>query len=488
MLEGARRVARNTGLQVGGEVASRLAAMAFYVVMAREFGEGGFGDFMFAASVVMFIEIAGLGTDYIVTRDVARDARHVDRLFWNTNAIKLILGAAALSAALGVGYVGGFDGDVRAAIAILGVARLLEILAKTAHATLRGVEDMAPIATSLMVQRFSTAAVGIAAMLLGATLVPLSLIYLGGAVLAIAYLGVALARRGMHPRIELSRGQVRRLALRSLPLGLSTIFGAALARLDAVFLALLKDNVAVGLYSAGYRLYEAVIFVTWSFGLAALPAFSRLGPGTSPSLSRAFEMGCKVLALVLFPIGTLFALFPAPIVEIVYGHSYLDATSALRLLGAATALYGFFMLGVQVLASQDRRRVIAVAGGLVLVENAALNLVLIPPFSFDGAAAAMAVSVATFAVVVVVAALRTSGRISWLRVVLGPTAGCTGMAVAAAVVGTGLPGLLVGAAVYPVIVLSVERRVFPRDLSLLRRSVRRRRKEAEGGGGQTATV
>src|SRR5919201_1804811 len=102
----ARRVARNTAVQAAGEVVSRLAMVAFYVVMARQLGQRGFGDFTFALAIVLVVALAGFGTDYAVMREVARDPDRVHRLFWNTTALKLTFGALGIVIAVAIAFVG----------------------------------------------------------------------------------------------------------------------------------------------------------------------------------------------------------------------------------------------------------------------------------------------------------------------------------------------------------------------------------------------
>lgn len=467
----ARRVARNTGVQLGGDALSKLGSLAFYTVMARELGKSGFGNFTFAASVVLFIEVAALGTDLLVTRDVARDRARAAALFWDVNAIKLTLGAAGSAVAIAVSFAGGYGASVRGAVAILAVAKLFEIFAKTVHSVLRGIEDMAPIALSLMVQRFSTAAVGVVAMLAGAGLVAVALIYLGGAALALVYLLWSVRRRHIPLELELSPGRARALAIESLPIGLSWIFGAILARLDAVLLSFYKSSATVGLYGAAYRFFEVTLLLSSWFALAALPTLSRLGRHTTPSLGDAFGFGLKVVALVLCPISVGMIAFAGTIVTTIYGHGFAHAATALRLLGASTALDGAFILSVQVLAAQDRRRLLTPIGALVVAENAILNVLLIPHFSLNGAAAAMTASEATLSVLVLVYTLRVAGSVRWRRIALAPACGAAAMGAVAALLGDDIPAIALAGLAYAVVACVVERRIYPRDLALLADSV-----------------
>ncbi|TMK40262.1 MAG: hypothetical protein E6G56_08180 [Actinobacteria bacterium] len=472
---GARRVARALGVQLGGDALSKVGSLAFYTVMARELGTTGFGNFTFAASVVLVIEVAGLGLDQVVTRDVARERAQVERLFWNVNAIKLALGSVGIAVALAISLLGGYPRPVTVTVGILAVAKLAETLAKTYHAVFRGVEETGPIAFGLIVQRFSTAAVGVAALLAGAGLEVAALTYLGGALLGLAYVSWRLSARGIRPNLRVSLARARRLATESLPIGLSWTFGMLLARLDAVLLSFLKNNTAVGLYGAAYRVFEATLLIGSTFALSALPALSRLDRSTFPSLGQAYELGCKVVALMLFPLSAALMLFPTPITETFFGHAFATSATPMRLLGASTALDGVFLLSVQVIAARGKRRVLLPISAAAVAVNTVLNLILIPGHSFNGAALAMTLTEATLAAVTVLYTLRLTGLVRWGRIVLAPAAGCAAMAVPALTLGGGALGLALAALVYPAVTVLVERRAYPRDLRLMIDSIRWRR-------------
>ena len=69
-----RRVARNAAVRMGGEIVAKLASLAFFVVMARELGARGFGEFQFALALTgALIYLAGFGTDQLLAREVARE-------------------------------------------------------------------------------------------------------------------------------------------------------------------------------------------------------------------------------------------------------------------------------------------------------------------------------------------------------------------------------------------------------------------------------
>ncbi|MCW2989716.1 MAG: Polysaccharide biosynthesis protein [Solirubrobacterales bacterium] len=474
-MSGLRTIVRNTALQAGGEVLTKLASLAFYVVMARQLGSAGFGDYMFALSlVVLLTSLAGFGTDGLLTREVARDRGELHRLFWNSLALKAGLGVVLTGVALLVAELGDYSAAVSGAIVLLAVGTLLELLAKTIGATFLAYDDLRPVAAGLILQRFTTAAAGIVALLAGAGIVPVAAIYLGGAALGLAYVAQALYRREIRPRRELSLRRARQVAAEAVPFGLMLIFSTIIFRIDATMLSLYKGPEAVGLYSAAYRALESVLFLPYAIENAVFPTFARLGRATQPTLAAVYEGGLKAIVAVTAPLGVTFLLFGGPLLELLYGSEYGSAERAIHWLGGAAVLYGVSFLSVSLLAAQRQTRVLAWTVGGVMLFNIVLNLVVIPRFSLDGAAAVTTITEAVQALALGLLARRFAGRVSARRILTGPVLGAAAMAAVALAAGTGIAAFAAAGATYLVVVVLAERALFPDDLGRFTGVVRAR--------------
>jgi O-antigen/teichoic acid export membrane protein len=125
--------------------------------------------------------------------------------------------------------------------------------------------------------------------------------------------------------------------------------------------------------------------------------------------------------------------------------------------------------------AQDRQVALAIVYGLVAVENILANLVLIPAFSLQGAAAGASLSQALLAVPLLILARRTAGPVDVRRIVGGPL-----LATAASAIGMFLLrdsfglAVLVGAVAFVVVLVVFERRVYPEDARALSGFLRRR--------------
>ncbi len=471
------RVFRNTAVQLTGDITGKLLTFGFLIFMARHLGQQGFGDFVFSLSLSLLCTvIAGFGTDAILTREVVKAHDRINDLFWTAVEIKLAVGAVAVAVAFSAATIGGYDSHVRLAVVLFGFASVIDLVTKTIGATFQAHHDLRPFAAAGVIQRLWTAAAGIAVLAaLRGGVVDVAAIYLGGSVLALAYASRALVARGLAPPIGISAGNLRWLFLTAFPIGLTLIFNTIVFRADATILSLMKGSAAVGIYGAGYQLLESTLFISYAFVAAIWPTLSQLGTTTRPTIGQVYERACKVLASLLLPLGAGFVLFGGPVTRLVYGGGYADAVTTVRLLGGAVALYGLSYLSSYALIALDRPAILAWVTAAVAAENVGLNVLLIPHFSFDGAAAATSISEVSSAVLFTGFVIHRIGRVSPTRVLLGPVLGCGTMTAVALVVGANLPALAIAVLSYVVVLFVVEHRLYPEDVRFTLDAVRRSR-------------
>lgn len=473
----ARRIARNAALRAGGEVLGKLASMAFFIAIARELGQGGFGDFVFALSLTtVLVMVSGFGTEDLVAREVSRDHDRVHSYLANAVTVKALMSIVSLLAAAAIVNLGDWGADARAAVYIIGVGVAVENLGRTWHSVFTAYERLEMISISLVVQRALTAAVGIAVLLSGGGLVAVSIVFTAGSVVGLLTATQVLRRYVVAPRWELDRSRWLPLLKAGVPIGLAGFLFMILLRLDASLLGFLSgadDNSEVGIYGAAFRAVEATLFIPWALSSAVLPWLSR--QKHNAEVVRGCEFALKGITAVLAPIGLAFTLFAAPLINLLYGPQYAEAVLPLQLLGATTVMFGINNLAATILISRDRPRDFTVIAGIVTAENVLLNVILIPKYGADATAFNAALSGVLLATLSVWLINRRFGRVNLLRTFGGPTAGA--LAMTAAVLPAGLPlvpAAVLGVSAYLAGLLLFERFAFPADYERLRAIARRR--------------
>src|SRR2546425_7866609 len=233
MSAGARRILANTGYRLLADAGSKLASVAFYVVMARELGAKGFGVFTFGlAFVILTTTLGNFGQDSVLTREVARDHALLDRYFANTLVLKVVISAVSLAVAIGVAAAVGVPSQTLEVLALLGPAAVLELLMSTCFASFQAFERLEFVPIALISQRTLTALAGIAALVAGAGVVTVAAIYLAGSLFGFTLAFRLFLSRIARPALRITPRSWLPLMKGAAAIGLSAVFAVVLFRVD----------------------------------------------------------------------------------------------------------------------------------------------------------------------------------------------------------------------------------------------------------------
>ena len=419
--------------------------------------------------------LGGFGQDIVLIREVARDRSRLHDYFLNTLLLKSVLAVPALLVSSAVAFAVGLDTETRWVVLLLGLAVVAELLTMTCIAVFQAYERLVYMPIVLIAQRGATAAVGIAAVLLGAGVVGVSAVYAAISAAAFVLATAILYRRVARPRLRVNVRLWVSLMRVAVPIGLAGVFGTVLFRVDTAILAWFESKAVVGDYGAAFRLFEATLFVSWSVGTAVYPVLSRLDPA-GPEPSAVFDRSLKLAVAATLPIAVVAAILGQPLVELVYGPEFDGAGPALVLLAPAIVAYPVAHLAGVLLYARDRQVAMVVVHGLAALANVIVNVALIAAFSLEGAAAATSLTWLALAATLTALAVRASGSLDVRRIAAGPAVAAAAAAVVMALLRDVLPAAVVAsAAAYLVVLLAYERRANPDDARLLTDFVRRRR-------------
>lgn len=395
-----RPVAHNAVAAAAADVVGKLSTLAWTVVAARTLTQEQFGAFNFALAVALIASaFAEGGFDPVLVRRASRDRRRLAT--FHTQAIAWEVGIALPVFALAAGsvWLTRSDADVRTAIVLVLCAVFLDIWSDTARASAAAARDQARTSGALALQRIVAAALMIPALAAGLGLEGMAAAFLvSSAVGWIAHVRVLSRIDVAFRRRLLDRRGLVAFARGSWTLGLSSLFAIALFRLDAVLLSVLKDDQAVGLYAAAYRLFETVLFLTFAVVGAVAPLMNAR-PDDREEVARLSELILVVLSFVYAPFVAVCLVEAEAVLELLYGARYEAASSAVRWLALTPPVYAVAAMTGATLVAIERTRGILVGAVCALVVNVALNLVLVPG---AGVAAAALATTAAYAVEAVI--------------------------------------------------------------------------------------
>jgi O-antigen/teichoic acid export membrane protein len=217
------------------------------------------------------------------------------------------------------------------------------------------------------------------------------------------------------------------------------------------------------------------MFIAWILASAMMPMYSYLSETSTPSLRVSFEKSVKFMLVLLVPISVILFAGADGLIRVIYGQEqFAPSIGTLQLLAFAIVFYGVSHLSGSFLLSRGAGREFVWATATAALLNIALSLILIPRFSLEGAAAATLLSEFLLALVGLILAQRTLGRLRWVGIASGAISAGTVMAAVMLVVPRPVwLSLGIGPIVYVALLAAFEVRTFREDADIVRGVVRR---------------
>jgi O-antigen/teichoic acid export membrane protein len=460
----------NASFRAIADIGSKIATALLYLIVARKAGASQFGVFVFAMSFAgIAVTLGQFGQEIVLTREVSRDHRRLDTYYSRVMLSRVMLSVPPLLLALTVTSIAGMSGQTRLVILLMGFGWIGDYLLQVSFAVFQAYERVGLMPVVLITQRWVTTAAAVTALYLGGGIVAVAACYCTGALLAAALAARLLYRKVARPQLRFDFRGALQVSREAVPVGLGMVSFVLLARIDTIMLAMFEPSSVVGQYGAAYRLLETTAFVTWSVNTAILPTMARLSPTSAPPVGAIYQRALKLVLAITVPMAVGAAILARPIIALLYGAQYHQAASALVLLAATIMLFPVSSLSSQLLYAQNVRRVVASTYAVVFVENVALNLVLIPLFSLDGAAVGTSISELLVAATLLFFSRSMHGRMNLRRILAGVTLGSVAVTAVTIVLHQHLAlAIPVAIVAYLMVFLGHERLAFPEDFAVIR--------------------
>jgi len=388
------RIKRNTAFKVSGEVAVRLAGLGLYVLLARWLGASQFGHFSFAFSyAVLFMVVVDLGTNNIITRDLARKTYDLVYIFPRLNALKLVSAFFAFGLiALSLFFIP-TDPVPRSVILIIGFVVIFMSLGEYVGAILSGLEKMGMEAVFKFVQRvFSLMGVTIGFFisknLLG-TVMGLCVGY--GASIVVGYF--ILRFLGAPGGVLWDSVFIKNLLKLSLPLFLSWTFWNFYDNQDILLLKFLKVSSAdIGQFAVAMKFIDVFRGVPVLLMGAFYPLFGQFWKTSERVFNHVAVFLIKWIFAISLPLALGGALMAPSLFTVIFGKEY--SGSAWYFQVAVWAIVGIFLNHVMthLLIHQDKVSKTVIGAGIITVVNAVMIVLLVPLWGTVGAAWSLVIS------------------------------------------------------------------------------------------------
>ncbi|HHO77189.1 MAG TPA: flippase, partial [Deltaproteobacteria bacterium] len=396
----AKRIFKNAFVLLSAHVVSKILAFLYIMYAARYLQASGFGVLSFALALAgMFGVLADIGLQSLMIRELARESAQVKKYLSNVSCIKILLSAAVMMIMMLTVHLLGYPSNTVQVVLFIGLYVILGSFTEMIYSVFRACEQMELVSLGIILKDVLLFSGIVYAIANRFSIVGIAVIYTvsGAAVLfyALSVLNIRVLKPGSRwlPWIMGLNLRFWKITVRkALPFGLSAFFVMLYFWVDSVMLSFMKGNEVVGLYNAAYRIVLVFTLIPAAIVNALFPVISRYFKTSYENLISIYENSFKYLLLMGLPVGVGVTFLADMIIPLIFGSSYNPAVPVLEILIWAGVLMFPTTLFGTVLASIDRQNLGMYAVGFCALINIVLNMILIPRYSYLGAAYATVIT------------------------------------------------------------------------------------------------
>lgn len=216
--------------------------------------------------------------------------------------------------------------------------------------------------------------------------------YLIANFIALIYTYYVLQKHITKPKFEFDKEFCKKITLAAIPFAVGSIFYTIYYSIDVVMLNALVGDYATGIYNATYKLVSVLTLFYGVYTAVIFPVMSRMFKNDEKALVLLLEKSIKYISLFIVPLAISIMFYSTDIIQLFYGHEYDAASSALSILIWTTCILYINGICNNSLLAAHKEVTTTKIYMIAATFNVILNLILIPHYSYNGAAFATVMS------------------------------------------------------------------------------------------------
>jgi len=329
---GARAAAHNLGWLVAEKGARLVLNVGVGFWVARHLGPTQYGSLNYGLAVVGLVSLlAELGLESVVRRELIQTPARAVELVATMGGLRLAGGVVAYALLVAGMQLGWATPAERGLLAVLGLTLFQPALMVTDlwfQARLRAKFSVWAQVAALT----AGAAMRVALIVAGATLIGFAWAVVAEAGVAVALLALLARREGLALRPgAFDAVLARRLVREAWPLMLSGFAVILYLRIDAIMLRAMVGEAAVGIYAAAIRFTEIWYFLPMALGSSLLPALLRARERGPEAYAARLQAYYDLSTGLAYGLSVPIALAAPWLIRLAYGPAFAGAAPVLAL-------------------------------------------------------------------------------------------------------------------------------------------------------------
>ncbi len=388
-----------------GMAMSTLINAVGVILVVRLLGPSQYGVYTIALVFPVFICLFGdWGSSQVMIKLLARyknedKKREIRSILASGILIQVVLGTSLFF--LSYSLAGPLSNnlfnrpEIKSLIEIASITVLASALLNASHSIFVGLEKTRFSSLTMILHSSLKAIIIPALIFLGldtyGAVIGYTLAFLAAGILGISIVYVAIYRKNGKTEGECVGVTLKNMIKLGIPLHLSTF---QLLPVYTLIAAVYCDNYSIGNYQAAVNFAAYLTFFTTPISTLMFPVFSRLDPVLDQKkLITVFRSSVKYAALLSTPVAMATMVLSKPLVSMLFGSGYVEASLFLTLYSVYYLYPAFGSLSLSnFLTGQGRTGVSTVLALITVLVGIPLSLLLISNFRILGLMATMLVS------------------------------------------------------------------------------------------------
>lgn len=382
----AKRIAYNIIISALARVLGTAMALVIIGLVTRYLGQNGFGNYStILAFLYVFSILADLGLYSIALREISKEGADESQIVSQAFSFRFWSGLLIFGIGAGIVWLFPYSPQVKIGVGIAALGFWLLSNIQILMTVFQKYLKMERAALAELVGR--AVQLGLVAFFIWKKLSFLSIILTMslGAVANFFFIYL-FVQKYVSVKIKWNPPYWKKMLRESYPLAVSAVFVMIYFKLDTIMLSLMKPAGDVGIYGVAYKILESLIFFPALFVGLIMPLLSKYAQLNQDKFKWVAQKGLEVLLIFAVPLAIGGLALSGPIIKLIAGQGFEPAVKVLDILIFATAIIFLGSLFSNMIIAAEKQRSLAKIYGAGAVFNFTVNLILIPKFSYLGAA------------------------------------------------------------------------------------------------------
>lgn len=381
-----RNILKQTSVLFLAQALTRIIGFFYTIFLARSLGVLDFGVYSVGLAYFSIISsISDFGFNRFLIREIAREKDKSWEIIWSVLTLRLTI-VSVFFAIFAIGIYLLDQDKTRVSIILLSTLSVLpQAIALTFDGIFVALQKLQFSAIAAITLSLSTTFFGIYLISQGFGAIGAVNALILGQVFYAAVLSIFLYKHHGFSLSSVTEEIIKKALIGSLPYGILAILGLLYFRIDTILLSYLRGNFETGIYAAGYKFLEALVFIPNALAFALFPVLAKLHEENPLKIKALLYKSTKIMFILGLFITVLYFLFLPEIIKI-FLPKFLPSIDVIKILSIAIPFMFIHIPASSVLISSEKYLKQVILFSLVpLTFNIVTNLIFVPLFGLFAA-------------------------------------------------------------------------------------------------------